>query len=239
MADFSNLGTKIDGYVRGIIFDLDGTLIKSVVDFPKMKRRMIEFINDLPMPGTNYKITQTTNEIISDLNVRMLQNGMSERDREEILNKISRILTEVEFENLDLVELNPGVKEFIQHCYKNGIKMGILTRASRDYLLASLEKTGIIEYFSVILSRDEFTLLKAKPHQFALEYTIKELGLPPENILFVGDHEIDFNCARNGNIRFVGVLSGSYNRIRFKEIGCEEVVSDFDELAKLLFRLNT
>jgi phosphoglycolate phosphatase-like HAD superfamily hydrolase len=224
--------------VRGIIFDLDGTLIKSVVDFPRMKTRMIEFINELPISKPNYIITQTTNEIISDLNKRMTDQGITEGERNRILVEISKILTEVEFENLAKVELLPGVKEFILMCANMGIKLGILTRASREYLMASLEQTGIKQYFSVILSRDEFTLLKAKPHPYALKFTIKELEVPPEKVIFVGDHEIDFRCAKEGNIRFVGVLSGAYDEDRFKNIGCEFIVKNFHELSELIKELN-
>ena len=227
-----------NGAVRGIIFDLDGTLIKSVVDFPKMKQRMIEFINSLPISSPNYTIIQTKNEIILDLNERMIDQGISEEERNRILVEISKILTEVEFENLAKVELLPGVKEFILICQEFGIKMGILTRASREYLLASLEQTGIKQYFSVILSRDEFTLLKAKPHPYALDFTIRELAVPPGDILFVGDHEIDYRCAKEGNIRFVGVLSGAYDESRFKELGCEIIVQNFQELSELIKELN-
>ncbi|GAG46712.1 unnamed protein product, partial [marine sediment metagenome] len=32
--------------IKGIVFDLDGTLIHSAIDFPKMKLRMIEILED-------------------------------------------------------------------------------------------------------------------------------------------------------------------------------------------------
>ncbi|WP_455392521.1 HAD family hydrolase [[Eubacterium] cellulosolvens] len=226
------------GKVQGIIFDLDGTLIKSVVDFPKMKRSMIEFINGLAVSSPEYTVIQTTNEIIHDFNQRMTDQGLAEPERNRILVQISEILTKVEFENLDKVELLPGVKEFIEMCWENKIKMGILTRASREYLDAALEQTGIKKYFSVLLSRDEFTLLKAKPHRYALDYTINEMAVPPEFILFVGDHELDYNCAKQGNIRFVGVLSGAYDETRFQKLGCEVIVQNFHELVELINSLN-
>ncbi len=220
--------------IKGIIFDLDGTLIKSVVNFPRMKQKMIEYIHKLPIANTKYTITQTTNEIIHDLNNRMTKQGISQSERDDIFNKISEILTKVEFENLDKVELLPGVKEFVAMCWENKIKMGILTRASRKYMSESLRRTGILKYFNVILSRDEFGLLKAKPNLYALNYTIKELALNPENILFVGDHKIDFMCAKEGRVRFAGVLSGSFNRDMFKELGVDIIVENFYELGNLV-----
>ena len=60
----------------------------------------------------------------------------------------------------------------------------------------------------------------------------------PKNTIFVGDHKLDFDCAKAGNIRFVGVLSGSYNRERFHKAGVEMVVHDFYELAELIKYLN-
>lgn len=224
--------------IHGIIFDLDGTLIRSVVDFPKMKRRMIEYIQNLGMDDLNYTIIQTTNEIIKDFNSKMLAQGVSEIERDEILVKISNILTEVEFENIDRIELLPGVKEFVIEHQSNGVKLGILTRASQKYTIASLERTGIKDYFKVIASRDEFTLLRAKPHIDALEFVLQKLDCAPENTIFVGDHQIDYDCAQKGNIRFIGVLSGAYSREMLNNIGCEILVEDFNELSKLIKEIN-
>jgi phosphoglycolate phosphatase len=224
--------------VQGLIFDLDGTLIVSVVDFPKMKRRMIEYIETLGVPDTNYSINQTTNEIINDLDGRLNDLGRSATERDRVFVEMSKILTEVEFENLDKVELLPGVIEFINHCTENKLKMGVLTRASGEYMRAALEKTGILEQFKVILSRDDFGLLKSKPHPYALEFMVNKLAIPPENLVFIGDHKLDYMCAQTGKMRFIGVLSGSYTRSGFKELGCEWLVEDFHELSKLLDGFN-
>lgn len=224
--------------VHGIIFDLDGTLIKSVVDFPKMKNKMIEYIQSLDIPDTTYTTQQTTNIIIADLNRRMIEQGFTDSDQEKIFHKISDILTEVEFENVDKVILLPGVREFIKECWDSKIKMGILTRASEKYTNACLELTGLNQYLNVIVSRDQFNILKAKPNLHSLNYIISELSVPQENILFVGDHKIDLDCAREGKIRFVGVLAGAYNRNMLSELGHDLLVEDFFELSKLVKEIN-
>ena len=224
--------------VSGIIFDLDGTLIKSVVDFPKMKNRMIEYIQSLNLSNTSYTPQQTTNEIISNLNEKMTEQKIPEAEQYKIFDRISEILTEVEFENIEKVKLLPGVIEFVSECWFDRIKMGILTRASLKYTLACLEQTEIKKYFSIIVSRDEFNILKAKPHQHALNHIIKELKVASENIMFVGDHKIDYICAREGNIRFIGVLTGAYNRALFGEFGYCMLVENFYELSKLVKEIN-
>jgi HAD superfamily hydrolase (TIGR01549 family) len=220
--------------ILGIIFDLDGTLIKSVVDFPKMKKRMIEYIQNLKLKNLDYTTNQTTNEIILDLNDKMVDENFSENDKKNIFNNISEILTEVEFENIEKVKLLPGVKETIEEFNMLGIKMGILTRASDKYTIATLELTLLKRFFSVVVTRDDFTLLKAKPDLVALNYTINKMNVPPENILFVGDHEIDYNCAKVGGIRFVGVLVGAYNRNILNNLSGIEMVEDFHELGNLI-----
>ena len=224
--------------IQGIIFDLDGTIIRSVVDFPKMKSDMIHYIDGLDLQGTNYTIKHTTNEIITDLNKKMVNQNILEDKRNNILEEISEILTKVEFENIDKVELLPGVKEFISYCFENKIKMVILTRASEKYTNEALKRMEIIEYFLDVVTRDDFTLLRAKPHIHALNYVIDRLGLSSENIIFVGDHKIDHMCAEAGNIRFVGVLEGAYNRQMLSELNNFRLVKDFHELLKLVKEIN-
>jgi phosphoglycolate phosphatase-like HAD superfamily hydrolase len=224
--------------ILGLIFDLDGTLIKSVVNFPKMKRKMIEYIKGLDLPKIMYTIEQTTNEIILDLNDKMISNKIPEVKRNEIFNSISEILTKVEFENVKKVRLLPGVDQLLSYCQNVNINMGILTRASREYTLKCLEITGINTYFDAVFTRDDFTLLRAKPHPLALNTIIEELSVDPKNLLFIGDHKIDFMCAQNGDIRFVGVLSGAYDPKKLQQLGCWKVVKDFFELAKLIKEIN-
>jgi HAD superfamily hydrolase (TIGR01549 family) len=225
--------------IQGIIFDLDGTLIKSVVDFPKMKNRMIEFINDLNLSGTNYSAKQTTVEIISDLNIRMHEDNISAQKQNEIFVRISEILTEVEFENINKVELLPGVREFILDYRENGLRLGILTRASEKYTKECLRLTKLEDCFHSVVTRDKFNILKAKPDLHALEYIIQELNVPSENLLFVGDHNIDYTCAQAGKIRFVGVLAGAYNRKLLEDYGSVTLVEDFFELSDYIKEFNS
>ena len=225
--------------VQGIIFDLDGTLIRSVVDFPKMKHRMIEYIKGLELVKADYTTNQTTNEIIIDLNQGLISLGTPAAEIEQILVRISDILTEVEFENIDRVRLLPGVKEFLQENHGTALKMGILTRASNKYTMECLRRTQIIDYFKVIATRDEFTLLNAKPHQIALDYILDRLGMGPKHILFIGDHHIDHTCAVNGGVRFVGVLEGAYDKKKLAELDCFRLVKDFYELSELVRDINT
>jgi hypothetical protein len=45
-------------------------------------------------------------------------------------------------------------------------------------------------------------------------------------------------CAQNGDVRFVGVLSGAYDRKVLSELGCWKVVNDFFELGNLIKEIN-
>lgn len=224
--------------IRGIIFDLDGTIIRSVVDFPKMKNDMIQYIDDLELQGTNYSVNHTTNDIIVDLNKKMIKQNIPEDKKNTIFEEISEILTKVEFENIDKIELLPGVKEFINNCYKNKIKMAILTRASEKYTNEALTRMDMNKYFLDIVTRDDFTLLRAKPHIHALNHVINSLGLPPKQIIFVGDHKIDYSCAKARNIRFIGVSAGAYNKQLLSKLDCYRHVKDFYELMEFVKEIN-
>jgi phosphoglycolate phosphatase-like HAD superfamily hydrolase len=118
------------------------------------------------------------------------------------------------------------------------MKLAILTRASEKYTKATLEITKLNGFFTVIATRDDFTLLRAKPHQVALNYTINKLGVPPDNVLFIGDHELDYTCARQGDIRFIGVLGGAYDRTKLNGLPDIIVVENFHELGHLVNKIN-
>jgi phosphoglycolate phosphatase-like HAD superfamily hydrolase len=203
-----------------------------------MKTKMIDFIYKLKIDDVRYTINQTTNEIINDLNQKMITQGISELDREKIFINISDILTEVEFENVHLVKLLDGVLEFLDFCKNKNIKISILTRASKKYTEQCLEVTGIREYFHSVSTRDDFTLLRAKPHIDALNLVINDLKIDKKNILFIGDHPIDEMCARKGEIRFVGIIPNGNDPYKLKELSCWKIISDYKELIDLIVNIN-
>ncbi len=217
--------------IAAVIFDLDGTLIKSSVDFVKMKSLIIAYFRSLGVDSEDFSTSRPTFEIVQK-GIEVLERTSSEETVSIVKRQINKIMTDVEMEQVDSVSVIPGVLETMKCLKEKGIKTGILTRSCREYALKSLETTGLSKLVDFIAARDDVDKPKPDPDQVIT--LAEKMNVNIEETLMVGDHPIDALCAKNSNVRFLAVLTGSSNADAFKKIRCE-VIGSVNDLPRLLF----
>jgi len=191
-------GNMAEKCYRGVIFDLDGTLIRSTIDFMRG--------HDLPPELLDPKGSMSYNVLIAlgHLERRLDQEGLN-----GLLRRIEEASTEVEMMGVERTQVFPGVPEMLASLKGEGYSLGLLTRGSRRYAERALQVAGLDDVFPVIACRDDHDLREAKPNPVALVRVAGRMGLEPKECVFVGDHHIDQDCADAAGAFFVGVLSGS------------------------------
>ena len=158
---------------RGIIFDLDGTLVDSGLDFEQMRREM-----GLPAG-------------------RPILEGIKGLPDEEA-DRCRRILHEHERAGCDRATLLPGVAELLAALAARRLPVGIVTRNSRDVSLATLSRLKIS--FDVLLTRDDGPI---KPDPWPVLTICRQWDLRPEQVVMVGDFRFDVEAGRAAGTRTV------------------------------------
>lgn len=161
--------------IRGVIFDLDGTVVDSRLDFAAIRRDLgvgqgepiLEWIAALP-PG-------------------------AARD------KAVEILHGHEHRGADAATLMPGVAEFLARLARAGIHRAVFTRNSRPVTEHTLRRLGLDDFSPVITREDA----PPKPDPTGLETICRQWQLPPDDVLFIGDYLYDLEAGRNAGIRTV------------------------------------
>ena len=147
--------------LRGVVFDLDGTLTVPNLDFKVMYERC----------GVDPK------EDILEAIAAM-------PDAEAA--KAAAIVEEMEEEGRRTLELTPGAREFAEWLARQGIPTALVTRNTRstiDHLHATLWKG--LPPFSPAISRDD--AYEPKPHPAALEAILKTWEIAdPSEVVMVG-----------------------------------------------------
>ncbi len=193
--------------LKGIVFDLDSTLVQSHVDFPKMKKNIIELLesNGHP-PGTLSTTEQTTVVIMEHAEREWERKGKPESERRRLRDAITIYMNQGELEAIETLEDIPGAAEAIEKLKAMGFKLAVLTRGHHSYAVEALKKMGMNRYFDVILGRGETP--QPKPYREAIDYTVRLMGLTVDEVVMVGDHQIDYDSAKNSRCRFIGVATG-------------------------------
>jgi HAD superfamily hydrolase (TIGR01549 family) len=148
--------------IRGVIFDMDGTLTVPVIDFGKMRF-------DLGIPDSE-----------TDILHALMKRNPAEREA------AFRIIEEHESDASARSELSRGARELCDFLIKAGIRTGVATRNSRISVEAFVQKHGVA--FDAVVSRDD---AEPKPSAEPLRRAAELAGLTLSEIIYVGDHEID------------------------------------------------
>ncbi len=219
----------VSNTLRGIVFDLDDTLVLSTVDYAKFKRLVIERIGSRGEDTSLYSPSETIVAIISRYEDRLRKSGMNNPEIMKRTAELDEIMDRVELENVGNTHGIPGAVRLLEMLRAKGLKIGVLTRGCERYATAALEKTGLLELVDEIECRSPNT--PAKPHPAAYLRLIERLGLRKEETLFVGDHPIDAQCAKNAGVPFIAVETGYVPAGDLRRAGCIAVLKDVGELA--------
>jgi HAD superfamily hydrolase (TIGR01509 family) len=124
----------------------------------------------------------------------------------------------------------PGAPELVSLLARNGCRLGILTRNTREIALLTLEEIGLASFFTreAVLGRDE---ARPKPdpdgiHQLALLWRVR-----PHELVMVGDYLFDLQAGEAAGAATIHV-HGSRD-LRWPE-WTDLCVVTLDELAQLV-----
>jgi HAD superfamily hydrolase (TIGR01509 family) len=152
--------------IRGIVFDLDGTLVDSRLDFDAMRLAM-----GLP-EGTPIL------EALSHLDPARA-------------SACRAILDEHELAGACRAALLPGVTPLLSALNEAGIRQAIATRNSRSITQRTLENRSLQVDFA--FTRDDGPV---KPDPWAASEACRRWELPPSEVVVIGDYRFDIECGR-------------------------------------------
>ncbi|MBI0584173.1 MAG: HAD family hydrolase [Methanomassiliicoccus sp.] len=224
-----------DIQIRGVVLDLDGTLIHTTVDFSLMKRRMIASLAQIGVPLSMLDPGSLMLDIM-DRSIRYLNAEGRSTEAKEIASMAVVMMNHTELERVSETRPIGGAGECIERLRGGGYKIALLTRGSRAYALSALRFAGLDVEFDAVVCRDDFPEEEAKPNGKAMLRVASMLGLTPEDCVLVGDHSMDLQCARSASSRFVGVLSGSFSAEDWSKAGCEDIIDSVSSLPHLLMK---
>jgi HAD superfamily hydrolase (TIGR01549 family) len=158
-------------HIKGVVFDLDGTLVSCDLCFQKMR------------------------EVIGcPLEEDILTFVASLDDKAQTI--ANRKIKDLELADAYAAKWIDGAKQFIQLLASYSIPMAIITRNSREASLIKKNNNQIpIER---IISRED---APAKPDPTALISLAEEWQLAPNTLLYIGDYLYDIEIASNAGVQ--------------------------------------
>jgi HAD superfamily hydrolase (TIGR01549 family) len=160
--------------IKGIVFDLDGTLIQLPINYQKIQKNLKEFFNisnDLkPLIPTIIKLSKNDQNKIKTSFDLICKEEILASDNFKIMNSALETLNFLKSKNLSLC---------------------LVTMQCKDALEKILQKLQIPDLFDSIISRDE-----SFDRQKQIELSLKNIVLKPSEVLVIGDRIHDIESAK-------------------------------------------
>src|SRR5271155_2176084 len=213
-----------------LVFDLDGTLVDSVLDMRAALNEMLRERGrrELSPP----QVRRMVGDGVPVLVARAL--AASGADPSEAVTALPRFLEIYEANAAQLTRPYPGVPETLRALRDRGYRTAICTNKPQRATIAVLQGVGLLLLFDGIAGGDRFAVRKPDPgHLLGI---ISELGASPTASAMIGDNENDAAAARAAAVPLVLMRYG-YARVDPDTLSADALLDRFSELPDALERL--
>lgn len=208
-----------------ILFDLDGTLIDSTEAILESFQVALDTFGEVGFEEEAIKA-----EIGHPLDAMFCTLGVSEAKVWEHVRAYKEHYRKISCEKTVLL---PHAKEALALASTHAT-LGVVTTKTALYSKEMLTYMGIMDYFGVLVGREDVT--HPKPHPEPVLKAIKALGVEKEGCWMVGDTPMDIDAASAAGIQSIGVTCGYADKERLSSMGVP-VVSHAYEAVQFIIEL--
>ncbi len=211
---------------HAVIFDLDGTLLNTLGDLRAATNHALE-VRGLP-PHSMEEIRQFIGNGIRLLICRAMPEGTPEAEIDAALDDFKAYYAA---HIHDRTVPYDGIPQLLTTLRKRGIKVAVLSNKIDS---ASQQ---LIEYFfpgktDVVFG--EHVGVPRKPDPTSCRMVMQQLGVQPEQVLYVGDSGTDMQTAKNAGLYAVGVTWGFRSKEVLLEYGADILVHRPEQILQIL-----
>jgi HAD superfamily hydrolase (TIGR01509 family) len=202
--------------IRCVIYDCDGVLFDSLEANTKLYNDLCALVGRVPLreEEMQYVHTHTVFEAIHFIFGK-------ENDLEK---KALESLKQVDLRNyLIYLKMEPHLFQTLEKLKEKGILRAINTNrtTSMKYIM---EKYDLWQYFEMVVTA--LDVKNPKPNPESIEKIIEAFKLKKEEIVFIGDSDVDQQTAKSSGIKFIAYKN--------KEIANDALINDHLDLLHLI-----
>jgi HAD superfamily hydrolase (TIGR01549 family) len=171
-------GNRQSGRVRGVVFDLDGTLVVEQLDYDAI-RRELGFPSRTPLLEGIAALPEA-----------------EQRQAHAVLHRHEQAAART-------ATLNAGVAAFLARLDERGVRRAVFSRNSRSAVAVVLERCGL--RFETVVAREDGP---HKPDPHGLRQICAIWRLPPNEVLMIGDYLYDLQAGNEAGVRTALVTHG-------------------------------
>jgi HAD superfamily hydrolase (TIGR01549 family) len=212
-----------------MIFDMDGTITELSLPLEEMRQDTKDYYVERGYPLGLLEPADGISSSTAKAKEYFLSNGFSEEEWETMENEVDEILSQHEGFAAANAVLIDGTLDIVRRIRKAGLRTAILTNNGRSSVDKIMQQIPLADYFDLIQTRHESP--QPKPYPDGLLKLAADLGVTPDEVVYVGDALIDAAAASRAGIEFWGVATGETPASVLRDAGASLV---FESLSGIL-----
>jgi HAD superfamily hydrolase (TIGR01509 family) len=184
--------------IKALIFDFDGLILETEQPLYQSWQELY-WANGLELPFEKWALNIGTSEEPFDPNAALESlPGWNLEKNQELSRRLER-----ELELIQSQPPRPGVLDYLKDARRLGLKVGLASSSSCNWVTGHLERLGLRQYFDCIQARDDVELTKPDPELF--QNAVEILGAKPEEAIAFEDSPNGILAAKRAGLHCVAV----------------------------------
>jgi HAD superfamily hydrolase (TIGR01509 family) len=183
--------------IRALIFDFDGLILETEEPIYRSWKEVYES-HGVPLPFELWvKTVGSSNQAFHPqlhLEARLGRPLAQEELDRRIARRVELVLAE---------PLRPGVVDLARAARAAGMKVGVASSSTRDWVRGHLERLGIVDLFDCLRARDDVEHVKPDPDLYLA--SLQCLGVPAAEAVAIEDSPNGVTAAKRAGLRCVAV----------------------------------
>lgn len=211
---------------RAVIFDLDGTLADTIDDLADATNWMLEQFGLPTHPVADYRV------FVGEGAETLCRRALGP-DNEHLVAKAMPMMRARYSEHMfDKTRPYDGIPELLDGLTERNLPMAVLSNKPHDGVAAIVQRLLGRWNWAVVRGVGPDGIHKPDPrHALAIA---EQLDVPPAEVLYLGDTNIDMWTATAAGMLAVGVLWGFRDEAELRETGADHIVAHPAEVIELL-----
>jgi beta-phosphoglucomutase len=207
--------------IEAVIFDMDGVLVDSEPLYTEVERANFRQLG-LAVSEEEHKQFRGT---ATDRMWQVLREKYNMKQSVgELVEMTNRLVTPY-FRSMDRIEPMPGIVALIKKLKKKGILLALASSSYSDVIDIILRKTGLKNFFDVVVDSQMAGSSKPDPDIFLL--AAEKLGVSPDRCIVIEDSTNGIKAARDAGM-FCIAYAGPGSELQ-DQSGADMVISRFKD----------
>lgn len=209
--------------MKGVLFDLDGTLIDS---------------HDLILASFRYATCEVLGKVIPD-EVLMQKVGQplavqmwDFTDDATVHDTLLRVYRDHNARvHDDMIKPFPGVREAVARLHEAGLPLGVVTSKAHEAAHDGLFACGLSGFFPVLIGSDDWP--EHKPAPGSVAHGCDLVGVPAPQCLYVGDSPFDMQAGNAAGCFTAAALWGMFPEADLRAEAPDFVCASINDVVKI------